>query len=152
MPCPSPEELNAFAAGDLEPEGRERVAAHVQAGCAACRRELEAVEALRRVARSEALADPPPWVLERAARVPEQAREGALARLAGTLASLVFDTLRDPLAAGARSAPGGARRLLYKASEYDVDVRVAAAGAGLVRVSGQVLPGPERPIEDVANL
>ena len=147
MPCPSHDELNAFAAGDLDPRERGRVAEHVDAGCAACRRELDAVEALRRVARSGAIADPPPWAVERAARIPEDARGGRLSRLVGTVAALVFDTLRDPLAQGARSAAGGARRMLYKASEYDIDVLVVPAAAGEVRVSGQVLPGPDRPID-----
>ena len=152
MTCPPNETLVAFAASDLEPAERERVEAHLGAGCEACARELAAIGELRRLASPELLADAPPWLVERAARIPREERSGALASLLGRVADLVFDTFRDPLPKGARRAAVGSRQVLYRALDYNVDIRVTPLGAGRVRVAGQVLPGPSRPIEAVANL
>jgi anti-sigma factor RsiW len=152
MPCPHHETLIAYAAADLEPAERERVEAHLATGCAACERELETVAALRRIARSDALEDPPAGVLARAERVPEEARERGLGALAGRLAALVFDTLRDPLPLGARSSATHVRQMLYRAADYDIDVRVTPADGGRVRISGQVLPGPERSLDAAAGV
>ena len=152
MPCPHNEFLLAFAAGDLEPAARERLEAHLAAGCPACERELAAVAHLRRLAAPDALELPPAGVLARAQRIPDAARQSPVAVLAGRLAALVFDTVRDPLPQGARTAAARSRQLLYRALDYDIDVRVTAAGAGRVRVTGQVLPGPDREIDAVSGV
>lgn len=152
MSCPPNDTLIAFAANDLDPIERERVQVHLAGRCAACQRELETVAALRRIAGSELLEDPPARVLSRAERIPQDARAGGLRALAGQVAALVFDTLRDPLPQGARSSAAQSRQMLFHALDYDIDVRIAPASEGRVRVSGQILPGPNRPIEAAANL
>ena len=144
--------LLSFAAGDLEPGARGPVEAHLAGGCAACERELAAFADLRRIARSDALEHPPAAVLARAQRIPEAGRGRSVARLAGALAALVFDTLSDPLPRGARAAGAPSRQMLFRALDYDIDVRVIGAGPGRVRVSGQILPGAARPIDAVAGL
>jgi hypothetical protein len=151
MPCPPHEELIAYAAGDLAPTERDRLAGHLDGGCAACAREIEAVAELRRIA-ADALVDPPAAVLARARRIPEASRARSLGALAGKVAALVFDTVRDPLPLGARASAVHARQMLFRALDYDIDVRVAPAGADRVRVSGQILPGPERPLDAVAGI
>jgi anti-sigma factor RsiW len=140
MPCPSDELLAAFAAGDLEPDERALVEAHLAAGCASCAGDLAAVTRLRRLASDDLAPEPPPWVLARAERIPGEARErGLFARLYRT-AELVVDTFRGPLPVGARATAGGTRQLLYHVDDYDVDVRIAPAGDGLAHISGQLLP------------
>lgn len=140
MECPSDELLAAYAAGDLEPAARDRVDTHLGAGCAACARELAAVARLRRLASEELAPEPPPWLVARAERIPDEARGRGLAARLYRTAELVVDTFRRPMPAGARSAAGDTRQLLYHVDDYDVDVRVAPAGPGRARISGQILP------------
>jgi hypothetical protein len=152
MSCPHNDILLSFAAGDLDPSASGPVEAHLAGGCPACERELAALAELRRIAGSDALEAPPAGVLARAQRIPEAGRRNPIAGLAGALAALVFDTLRDPLPRGARASASPSRQMLFRALDYDIDVRVTAAAPGRVRISGQVLPGPERPIDAVAGL
>jgi len=42
--------------------------------------------------------------------------------------------------------------MLYRALDYDIDVRISQIDSAFVRVSGQVLPGSERPIESVSGV
>ena len=152
MSCPQTEILIAYAAAEIEPVERERVEAHLAHGCDACAVALGVVDEVRRIARSGALEDPPARVLARAQRVPADARDRGLAALAGRIAGLVFDTLRDPLPSGARAGAPSTRQMLYRALDYDIDVRVAASDAGRVRISGQVLPGPARSLDAASGL
>lgn len=152
MPCPPNEILIAYTAADAEPADHERVAAHLGDGCDACAAEIARIGALRQIARSAALEDPPVGALARAKRIPGEARSSGLGALAGKIAALVFDTVRDPLPIGARAAAAHARQMLFRALDYDIDVRVVPAADGRVRISGQVLPGPDRPLDAVADL
>jgi len=152
MPCPTHDNLVSYVAGDLEGDETSHVAEHLASGCDRCTAELAAIAELRRVASSDALAEPPPWVLSRAAGIPSQPPVSRLAQLAGSIASLVFDTLRDPLPNGARSVAAHSRQMLYRTLGYDIDVRVAPASGGNVRISGQILPGNDRPMSDVAGI
>ena len=54
---------------------------------------------------------------------------------------LYFDSLQRPLALGIRSGQPAVRQLLFKAENYDLDMRITPAGADW-RISGQLL-GPE---------
>jgi hypothetical protein len=151
MTCPSNEMLVGFAASDLPVKASNEVRAHLEAGCESCERELGSLAELRRLAEPAVLEDPPAWVLRRAESIPGEMRENRLSRYLGTVARLVFDTFRDPLPQGARAGAATGRQMLYRVGEFDVDVRIDAAGASRYRVSGQVLPGPNRPLEDVAG-
>ncbi len=147
MSCPSDEMLAAYAASDLEPAAQESVAAHLAAGCEACRGELGFVEQLRRLADPAVAPEPPSWVLARAERIPAEAREqGIVARIYRT-AALIVDSMRDPMPAAARAVLTEARHLLFRIDDFDIDVRVSPAGAGQARVSGQVLP----PADDASD-
>lgn len=150
MSCPSSEVLVSFAAADLGSDERVAVRAHIDAGCQACAGELADIARLRHLA-SSVLEEPAPWVVERAGRIPEEKRGGVLAAI-GRLADLVFDSLRDPLPAGARATAFGSRQMLFRALDYDVDVRIAKAETGAGRIWGQVTPGQDRPIDAVAGI
>jgi hypothetical protein len=152
MSCPTREQLAEFAAKDLDASAFAFVEEHLTTGCPECRREVAWLLELRRLAAPGALEDPPPWVVRRAATIPGDIRDGRLARFVGAVATLVFDTLRDPLPHGARAAGAAGRQMLFRVREYDVDVRVDAKGSALYRVSGQVLPGPERGLDEVTGV
>lgn len=152
MSCPPLEDLIAYAAGELAPDERASVDAHLATDCPPCSGELAAVAEVRRIALEGDLEDPPLATLRGAERVPVSARSISLAALVGRVAALVFDARRDPLPAGARAAASSARQSLFRALDYDIDVRVSPAAGGEARVSGQVLPGPDRPLDAVAGL
>jgi hypothetical protein len=152
MTCPSTECLAGFAAGDLGAGERASVDAHLAGRCEACERELARFAQLRRLASPDVLEDPPPWVLQRAASIPAEAGSGTLSRFLGTIAGLVFDSLVGPLPTGARTTATSGRQLLYRALDYDVDLRLDHSGADGYRVAGQVLPGVERQLDAVASV
>ncbi len=151
MPCPHNETLMAFAAAELPPDERRAVSTHLDV-CRACERVVASVHTVRALAREPLLEDPPESVLRLAVRVPQPSEASLIRRLGGTIAALVFDAGRDPLPAGVRSGPSAGRQILYRALDYDVDIRVVASGPEQVRISGQVLPGPDRPMGAVAGI
>ena len=150
MNCPDHEKLLAFAVGELKSVDARSVHDHLASGCAECGAELAGVQRLRQL--SGVLEEAPPWVIKRAAEIPGEKRSGRMTTLAGKLAELVFDSLRDPLPRGARSTHVGARQMLYRALEYDIDLRVTPMPGGLARITGQVMPGMLRPSETVDGL
>jgi hypothetical protein len=125
------------------PQARRRMEQHISTGCARCG---EAVALFRRVAtmaREDERWEPPVETIERAENIfaiPPRARvekEGAVRQL---VARLVFDSFREPLPAGMRSAQSASRHVLYKAGPYFVDLRLdATPGTRRVSVAGQVV-------------
>jgi DNA-binding NarL/FixJ family response regulator len=68
-------------------------------------------------------------------------------------ASLVFDSFREPVAAGVRVVGPSARRLLYKAGRYRILLRLEPGGdPGRVSLAGQILDEgvPKKPLHDLA--
>jgi len=152
MSCPTHEALIGYAAGDLDAPELQSVETHLSTDCPSCSAELVTIADLRAAATSNALEFPPLAVLERASRIPLDHRKPGVSSLFGRLASLVFDTDLEPVPQGARSTAASSRQLLFRALDYDIDVRVAERAPSDVRVSGQILPGPERPMESVAGV
>lgn len=152
MSCPAHETLIGYAAGDLDAPERQSVATHLSTDCPSCTAELQNVHGLRALAGPTVLETPPSWTLEKAARIPDDVRGQSLVATLGRVAALVFDTVRSPLPQGARSAAASSRQLLFRALDYDIDVRISDRESDAVRVSGQILPGSERPIDAVAGV
>ena len=152
MSCPTHETLIGYAAGDLDTPERQSVATHIATNCPACTAELETIASMRATARSGVLEFPSLSTFEQAARIPADLKEQTIAARIGHIASLVFDTVRTPIPQGARSSAASSRQLLFRALDYDIDVRIADRASDSVRVSGQILPGPERPIEAVSGV
>lgn len=152
MSCPTHETLIGFAAGDLDAPERQSVATHLETDCPSCSAELSVISSLRSIATSGVLESPPLGALERAVRIPSDRTGRSFATELGRVASLVFDTLASPLPRGARAAATTSRQMLFRALDYDIDVRVSQVDSAFVRVSGQVLPGSERPIESVSGV
>lgn len=70
----------------------------------------------------------------------QQRRANAPGLLQRVLAALVFDSAQAPaLALGIRAGAAVARQLVFSAPGVDVDLRIAAADDGALRLSGQVL-------------
>jgi len=95
----------------------------------------ELFDYLHQLARSDDLEDAPEHVVNRAVRLFGQGRPSVRAS-PRIRALLRFDSVQSPLAFGVRSGASAARRLLYEAGPYTIDVRVTGRS-----LAGQVL-GP----------
>ena len=152
MPCPSFETLIDFADSKLDLAAATSIQSHIGGGCTSCDATLDWFRGFSTAASTD-LVEPPVWLTRKAvALFAQRQKEGIVAKVSRLVASLVFDSLRSPVPRGARSAAAHARQMLFRALDYDIDVRVAPAGSGLVRISGQVLPGPDRPLDAAAGL
>jgi len=151
MKCPPKETLIDYVAREIDTPTADGIRAHVDSGCHECAAELTRLHSLRKHFSPGALEEPPSWVLKRAQSIPLDANVGLAGGFAGRLARLVFDTFRDPLPAGVRSATLSGRQMLYRVLEFDIDIRVDESGNGRSRISGQVLPGPDRSLDAVAG-
>jgi hypothetical protein len=105
-------------------------------------------------AASPTFADAPPDSALRQARAHYafSPRPGLVAR-ARAAASLIFDSLRQPLPAGVRAAGPSARKLVYKAGSYVVRLRVEPVrDSDRVSIVGQVVDdaNPARPLVNLA--
>jgi hypothetical protein len=150
MRCPSNELLAAAARRRLGADAAARIDRHA-ASCAACRAELATLADLARLGEA-ALPAAPDGLRERAVRAIGGAGWRRLVAETGTIAERAVDTALGPAPVGARRAAPAARHMLFRALGYDVSVRVAAPRAGHARLSGQVLPGPSRPLDAVAGV
>ncbi len=131
--------LADFAEGLLTGEKRAAFEAHVSA-CSSCATQLAGVESGIELMRTDSSEDVPAYLLPGAVRLFREraASPAGVVGLRRILASLRFDNEQRTPAFGLRTAkPLAARRLLFKAEENDVDVRVKASGEGWI-VSGQV--------------
>ena len=125
--------------GSPEPE----VAAHVEE-CATCAREVDSMRRLLAFVEAEQTNEPPTRVVEWAEGLfrPVRALEEGHESVFGRIARLVFDSFEQPLASGVRAAatPGPiSRKLLYRAGDVDIDVRVETDPDNKISLSGQIL-------------
>ena len=109
---------------------------------------------MKLIATSDDSIEPPPWVLKRALKVFDtpRARMGVTGRVGRVVASLVFDSLRQPAIAGARTSGVEGRQLLYRAEDYSIDVHVAAMAQRSAELTGQILRESESMFESVGGL
>jgi len=151
----SEEDWVDFARQQGSMEQHARLARHLDGGCERCRPTVEFWQAVRGLAGQEASYRPPEGVVGQArAEFAFRRPEGLLGRVARN-ASLVFDSFRQPLPAGVRTAGLSPRQLLYKAGPYLIMLRVElAAGSDRLSVVGQILDeaNPKRAVENLAVL
>jgi len=127
-----------IAEGRPSPDEQD-LRAHVSL-CSRCTADLDWLNRLFRLARTDDMEDAPAHVVNRAARL---LRQVSAPRAAGpvrqVLGALRFDSARTA-ALGVRAGQASARQLLFSADDHDVDLRTSPAGP-LWSVAGQVL-GP----------
>lgn len=154
MKCPSFERLIEYLDDHLTIAEAERVRAHLASGCQSCAASRQWYENARAIAANDDSIEPPPWVLKRAVRIFDAQREraGRIERIGSRVASLIFDSLARPAAAGVRSTASANRQLLYRAGDYSIDLQVAASGQSRADLTGQVLRVGEAAFESVAGL
>jgi hypothetical protein len=128
---------------------------HLATGCASCVATLRFWQSVLSLAGREATYTPPDAAVRQArARFAFERPKGLVARAAET-AALVFDSFRQPLAAGVRAAGPSPRQMLYKAGSYVVRLRVEPANASeRLSIVGQIVDDadPARKLSDLAVL
>jgi hypothetical protein len=125
------------------PQGRDAIQQHLDTGCPQC------TEAFRLWSSVAAMMS-----REHEYQVPDDAQRAVSAAFMNwrrlrvipkqaRIASLLFDSFREPLAAGVRSGTSCARRLLHQAGDWSIDLALEAT-AGQVLLEGQVLSASAR--------
>jgi len=154
MICPGFEQLLDYVDDRLDRSATEAIAGHLQSGCRGCSRDLAWYQQLKQVAASDDSIEPPPWVLKRALRLfnAPRVRTNIAAQVGRLVASLVYDSLRGPAVAGARSGGVEARQLMYRAADYSIDVQIDASDRQRAALTGQILREGELTFESVAGL
>ncbi len=154
MTCPGFEQLLDYVDGRLDRLAAETIATHLAGGCGECDGDRAWYQRVKLVTASDDSIEPPPWVLKRALRLfnATGAQMNIGARAAGVVAALVFDSLRRPSLAGARSGGVEIRQLLYRAEDYSIDVQVSPSDQKRIELTGQILREGELRFESVAGL
>jgi hypothetical protein len=154
MSCPGFQLLLDYLDGRLDRAAADVVSAHLALGCSQCDGDREWYQQVKRIASSDGSIEPPPWVLKRALRVFDtpRVRMSIAGRVGCVVASLVFDSLRQPAIAGARSSGVEGRQLLYRAEDYSIDVQVAPVDQRSAELTGQILREGESMFESVGGL
>jgi hypothetical protein len=142
-----------FARGQAPPAQRERLQRHLDMGCTRCVKTVRLWKEVLGAALQEASYRPPDEALRQlkgdfALRNPQPV--GARPRL-----GLLFDSFRQPVAAGVRAAGPSPRQLLYKAGRYTIRLRLEpAADAERTAIVGQILDeqDPASTLQDIAVL
>ena len=154
MTCPGFQQILDYLDGRLDRAAADVVSAHLALGCSQCDGDREWYQQVKLIASSDDSIEPPPWVLKRALRVFDtpRVRMSLAGRVGRVVAALVFDSLRQPAIAGARSSGVEGRQLLYRAEDYSIDVQVAPMDQGSAELTGQILREGEAMFESVGGL
>jgi hypothetical protein len=129
------------------------LAAHLGA-CAPCAETFGFWQSVVELTGREAGFTPPESALRQARAQFAYARPKGLAARAAEAAALVFDSFRQPLAAGVRAVGPSPRQMLYKAGTYVVRLRVEPADEDRLSIVGQIVDDgePGRVLRDLAVL
>jgi len=141
------EEWADFARNAIGKEESAAMQSHLTDGCKQCSSAVSLWQRVHDAARHEHAYHPPENAVRTikgtfAIRGPRKAGRGS--RAVAAVASLLFDSLRNPLPAGVRSAGSTPRQLLYGVDKYRIDVRMELQSeSDKVTVIGQVLNSAE---------
>ena len=154
MKCVGFERLIDHLDGRLPSDESEQAAAHLESGCSQCAATRAWYQRVRAVMASDRTVEPPPWVLRRAARLFDERQSGekSITRAASGVVRLIFDSLKQPAMAGARSAGRDKRVLLYSLDDYSIDLQIASSDESRADLIGQVLSTAGPGFESVARV
>jgi hypothetical protein len=109
--------------------------------CDRCRRAAEVLGGLHKAARAEVEYEPPRDVLQRAIGVYQPPQPGNVTKLTRIVAQLVYDSFRDPVPVGIRTADRPSQAL-YDAGDYSLHLQLSRVRHGRERsTSTMVLMG-----------
>jgi len=128
-----------FVRGLADEADRLEVQAHLESGCAQCRKIADQLGAVAKLGTSDSALDVPPDVISRALGLFEPTPASTwMDSLAPVIAELVSSGRRDWQLAGVRSHPASASgdRMLFRAGDYFVDL---ALDAPLASEAGEII-------------
>jgi hypothetical protein len=113
-----------FARNVIDEDEKRKMQSHLETGCRQCSKELSMWQRLQQVARRESTYAPLAGAVRtvNASFVNRSARRTRLAK--PEVASLLFDSFRNPLVAGIRSTGNTSQQVLYGTGTYRIDVRI----------------------------
>jgi hypothetical protein len=127
-----------FVRGLGDTPTRSTMQSHLS-GCGSCQKTADRLRAVAVEARADAEYAPPAPVLRTAQAIFAMNRPEKKVSLVRLVAQLVYDSAREPLAAGLRSQDRLSRRALYEAGDYHVDLQLEREPAsGLITLVGQL--------------
>lgn len=128
---------------------RRAVEEHLGRPCAACREHLRELGALLELIRTDNAPEVPAWLHARATEVfVPQPQLSRVQRALGALATLVFDSLAEPLPAAARRSVGEARRLTYGLEQHSLEIELERESSQTVSLRGWLVV-PDAALYDI---
>ncbi len=120
--------------------------------CAECAPVVKMLQKVQRAAAADSTYQVPEHVLRSARAIFALNRPEKVGMLPRLLGKLVFDSLREPLAAGVRSQPGTTRQAIYEAGDFSVDLRIEQEPGDTTAVLvGQII-NHTQPEQRMANI
>lgn len=114
-----------YIRGTAAPASSEQVKSHLQTGCQECSQTLKTWQQLADATRRDRSYTPPTDVV-RMVKQEFAIQHGEKEAAQPLMATLVFDSLKQPSPVGIRSAGTSARQVLYEAEGITIDLRFAA--------------------------
>src|SRR5215470_2488223 len=129
-----------FGSGATTSSSTTEMQGHLDQGCRRCSETVLRWQRVRRAAMTEASYQPPSEAV-RIAKAMFSGSGWAREKGMGSAIEILFDSFLQPAPGGVRSAGGsGARRMLYRADPFRVDLQIEAQrGSNSVVVTGQLL-------------
>lgn len=143
-----------FARDQAKPERRARLARHLDSGCRRCAETVRLWSGVLTAAVNDVSYRPPDDVLRKARGDFAFHRPPGLLERVAERVTLVFDSFRQPLAAGVRATGPAPQQLLYKAGRYTIRLRFEPEGSDRLSIVGQILDelDPAGALRDIAVL
>jgi hypothetical protein len=129
-----------FVRQSVSVERMAQMQLHLDKGCEPCRHAYTAWNQVWKTAVREANYEAPEQVVRSIKAVFRLRQKLPLLSRLTEWASLIFDSLHDPLPVGIRGGTAPARHLLHQSESFLIDLRLADEGATCASLVGQVLP------------
>jgi hypothetical protein len=112
-----------FLRAELDPELHAAMQRHLDTPCGKCSTTLSLLRKIEATAQADAQLDVPESAVRIARAIFALNKPQEVQLKPGILAKLVFDSFREPAAAGVRSGRQLARQTMYEAGDYTIDLR-----------------------------
>jgi len=132
---------------------REAVEEHLSSGCRKCGKAVGALSKVAAAAAAEVVYSPPETAVRSVWAIFALQQPERILIFPRVVGRLVYDSFRSPLPAGVRARRGIARRVLYRAAAYSLDLRLEhRPKTGLVSMIGQLADSrePGGPLGDLS--
>lgn len=129
-----------FVNGVIDATRKAAMQNHLVEGCQLCGAEVVRWERIRQVAAREKDYQPPRETVQMAKAAYSASGWPRDRKVGKGVIELLFDSFRQPLVAGVRSVGSAPRRMLYAASDLEIDLQLESHSEGqTIVVTGQVL-------------